>query len=117
MGARINYVFNDGTESAVVLYSHWGADAWQPSLSEAFRHAEPRLGDYSYWTRMVISSLINQTGEVMAETGFGIYAVNPKATWNFDKTVIINLVDSTVTDDDSGLEVSFEYLKTSAVAQ
>jgi hypothetical protein len=117
MGARINYVFNDGTESAVVLYSHWGADNWQGSLAEALRHAENRLGDYSYWTRMVISSLINQTGEVMAETGFGIYAVNPKATWNFDQTVVIDLVNKTISDIDSGLEVSFEYYKELGVSK
>ena len=116
MGARINYVFKDGTDSAVVLYSHWGADGWQSSLAEAIRHGEPRQDDYSYFTRMVISSLLNQNGEVMAETGFGIFAVNPNAFWLHDQTVVINLVDKTITDIDSGLEISFEYFKTMAVA-
>jgi hypothetical protein len=52
----------------------------------------------------------------MAETGFGIFAVNPNAFWLHDQTVVINLVDKTITDIDSGLEISFEYFKTMAVA-
>lgn len=115
MGARINYVFNDGTDSAVVLYSHWGADNWQTSLAEAMRHAEPRLDDYSYWTRMVISHLIKD--EVLDETGYGIYAVNPNAMWLHDQTIILNLVDKTVSDIDSGLAVSFEYYKAIGVSK
>jgi len=98
MGARVHFVFNDGTDSAVALYSHWGADSWTYDLAEAFRHAEPRKGDTSYFTRMVISSLINQTGELMAETGFGIYAIDPKKAEAliFDDLVEIDLVKETV---------------------
>lgn len=98
MGARIHFVFNDGSNSAVVLYSHWGADNWEESLAQAIRHAEPRKGDTSYFTRMVISSLINQTGDVMAETGYGIYAIDPRATdaLIFDEVVEIDLIKETV---------------------
>ena len=74
MGARVNYVFDDGSDALVVLYSHWGADSIIEDLQDAFRHAEVRRGDHSYWTRMVISYLIQH--EVLAETGFGIYAIN-----------------------------------------
>lgn len=95
MGARIHFVFNDGTENAVVLYSHWGADTWEHDLAQAIRHAEPRKGDYSYWTRMVISHLIQN--EVLDETGYGIYAVNPKGFSDpFDEVVEIDLVKETV---------------------
>ena len=73
MGARVNYIFDDGTDALVALYSHWGADSIDYDLQEAFRHAEVRRGDHSYWTRMVISYLIQ--GQVMDETGFGIYAI------------------------------------------
>ncbi len=58
MGARINFVFKDGTDSSVVLYSHWGQDSWQPDIAEALQHARRRWDDSSYGTRMVISYLI-----------------------------------------------------------
>ena len=97
MGARVHFVFNDGTKNAVALYSHWGADSWEQDLAQAIRHAEPRKGDYSYWTRMVISSLINQSGELMAETGYGIYAIDPTSTPSiYDEVVEIYLTKNTV---------------------
>ena len=75
MGARVNYIFDDGTQALTVLYSHWGADSIEYDLQEAFAHAQPRLGDYSYWTRMVISYLINDAKAILDETGFGIFAI------------------------------------------
>jgi len=96
MGARVNFIFNDGTPHAVGLYSHWGADSWEQDLAQAIKHAEPRKGDYSYWTRMVISHLIQN--ELLDETGYGIYAVNPNDEpnlWATD-TVEIDLVKETV---------------------
>lgn len=95
MGARVTFVFNDGTDHAVALYSHWGADSWEQDLASAIRHAEPRLGDYSYWTRMVISHLIQS--EILDETGYGIFAVNPKVTFdNWSEWVEIDLTKNTV---------------------
>jgi hypothetical protein len=95
MGARVNFVFNDGTNHAVGLYSHWGADSWEQDLAQAIKHAEPRLGDYSYWTRMVISHLIKD--EIMAETGYGIFAIDPKHCPSFSDLVVeIDLTKNTV---------------------
>ena len=97
MGARINFVFKDGTTSNVVLYSHWGQDSWQPDLAEALVHARPRMTDSSYGTRMIISYLIQHN--ILDETGFGIYSVTGD---NFDlgeQTVIIDFVNKTVTDN------------------
>lgn len=73
MGARVNYIFDDGSQALTVLYSHWGADSIEHDLSSAFAHANPRFGDYSYWTRMVISYLIQD--ELLDETGYGIFAI------------------------------------------
>jgi hypothetical protein len=92
MGARVNYVFDDGSDSLVVLYSHWGADSIEHDLSGAFAHASPRKGDSSYWTRMVISYLIED--EIREETGFGIFAVNRNEIDSLDgwaENVIINV--------------------------
>ena len=96
MGARINFVFNDGTDHAVVLYSHWGADTWQYDIANAINHAAPRIGinDTSYGTRMMISYLISES--ILNETGYGIYAVNPDSNEFYDETVIINMVNKTV---------------------
>jgi hypothetical protein len=95
MGARVHFVFNDGTDNAVVLYSHWGADSWEQNLAQAIRHAQLRLGDTSYFTRMVISHLMLK--EILDDTGFGIYAINPKHTPSiYDEVVEIDLTKNTV---------------------
>jgi hypothetical protein len=97
MGARINYVFKDGTDSSVVLYSHWGQTEWQTDIAAALEHSKPRWSDSSYGTRMMISHLIQH--DILDETGFGIYAVHGD---NFDlgeQTVIIDFVNKTITDN------------------
>jgi len=97
MGARINYVFKDGTDSSVVLYSHWGQTGWENDIAAALVHAKPRLADSSYATRMMISYLIQN--DILEETGFGIYSVTGE---NFDlgeQTVVIDFVNKTITDN------------------
>lgn len=97
MGARINFVFTDGTDSSVVLYSHWGQDSWESDIAAALEHSKPRWSDSSYGTRMMISYLIQDS--VLGETGYGIYAVSGD---NFDlgeQTVVIDFVNKTVTDN------------------
>ena len=97
MGARINFVFTDGTDSSVVLYSHWGQDSWQSDLAAALEHAKPRWSDSQYGTRMIISYLISDS--ILDEIGFGIYSVQGD---NFDlgeQTIVIDFVNKTVTDN------------------
>jgi len=104
MGARINFVFDDGTDSLVNLYSHWGESNWKDDLVHALVHAQPRKGDTSYFTRMVISYLIKD--DLMRETGFGIFAINrSEIANNFDKTVVLDLVNNLLTDLDNGYSV------------
>ena len=105
MGARINFVFDDGTDSLVNLYSHWGESNWEDDLVGALIHAQPRKGDTSYFTRMVISHLMKDY--VLDETGFGIYAINRSEIGNqlFDKTVVLDLVNNLLTDLDNGNSV------------
>lgn len=96
MGARVNYIFDDGTDSLVVLYSHWGADSIGEDLDMAFEHAAPRKGDYSYWTRMVISNLIQHA--LLEETGFGIFAISRNemdSLDNWGENVIVSCKDAT----------------------
>jgi hypothetical protein len=96
MGARINFVFKDGTDSSVVLYSHWGQEEWQQDLAEALQHSRRRWMDSSYATRMMVSYFIQHN--ILDETGFGLYAVHGD---NFDlgeQTVVIDFVNKTITD-------------------
>jgi hypothetical protein len=96
MGARINFVFNDGTDHSVVLYSHWGQDSWQPDLAEALQHARPRWGDASYATRMIVSYLIQHN--ILDETGYGLYAIEANALDLGEQTVVIDFLTNTVLD-------------------
>lgn len=96
MGARVNYIFDDGSQALTVLYSHWGADNIGEDLEMAFQHALKRKGDYSYWTRMVISYLIKD--ELLDDTGFGIFAITRDELDRLDnwgENVIVSVKDAT----------------------
>lgn len=98
MGARINFVFKDGTDSSVVLYSHWGQTEWETSIAAALWHARPRWSDSSYGTRMMISYLMRDS--IMDETGFGIYSITNDGSMDLgEQTVVIDFVNKTVTDN------------------
>jgi hypothetical protein len=97
MGARINYVFKDGTDTSVVLYSHWGQYEWETDIAGALDHAKPRWQDAAYGTRMMISYLIQHN--IMDETGFGIYAVSGDNYDLGEQTVVIDFTNKTVTDN------------------
>ena len=103
MGARIHYVFKDveaavgEPASHVVLYSHWGETEWQRDIAAALLHAKPRWSDASYFTRMVISHLIQDS--VFSETGFGIYAINDINEDLGDTTVVIDISKETIIDN------------------
>jgi hypothetical protein len=106
MGARINFVFDDGTEALTVLYSHYGEYTWQDDLAGALDHAKARHGDYSYFTRMVISHLIHDS--VLATTGFGIYAIKrDEISQMWDKVVVLDLVNNLITDLDNNNSIPF----------
>ena len=98
MGARINFVFKDGTDTSVVLYSHWGQDSWENDIAGALEHAKPRWFDSSYGVRMMISYLIQNS--ILDETGFGIYSINNVGSMDLgEQTVVIDFTDKTVTDN------------------
>ena len=106
MGARINFIFDDGAESLVGLYSHWGADSWQEDLAAALEHAQPRNGDHSYFTRMVISYLMKD--EILEETGYGIFGINRSEIGSdFDKTVVLDLLNELIFDDENSEAIRF----------
>ena len=95
MGARINFIFRDQEDRpAVVLYSHWGETEWQRDIAMALEHSRPRWDDTSYFTRMMISYLIQD--EILGETGFGIFAINDITQDLGDDTVVIDMTNKTI---------------------
>ena len=109
MGARCTFVFKQSEDKGVALYSHWGEDSMYKDLALALQHARPRLemGDEIYGARMAISYLLKD--ELLEETGFGIYACDPRELNHMDHPVLINLVDMTV-EDDTGKHTIPEYI-------
>jgi len=65
-------------------------------LAAALQHAQPRIemGDIPYATRMAISYIIKD--QVMEETGYGIYAMDPSDQGFLDHPITIDLTDMTV---------------------
>ena len=94
MGARCTFVFKQSEDRAVALYSHWGEDSMYSDLAAALAHAAPRKGDESYYVRMAISYLIQDS--ILDETGFGIYACDPHDQAFMDHPITIDLVDGMV---------------------
>ena len=97
MGARCNFVFKQSEDHAVVLYSHWGELSMYEDLAAALQHAKKRLRDVEYYTRMAVSYLIQDS--ILDETGFGLYACDPKDLGFIDHPIVIDLTNDTVSDD------------------
>lgn len=109
MGARIHYVFKDVEDEAhVVLYSHWGETEWQRDLAMALQHSKPRWSDASYFTRMMISYLMQDS--ILAETGFGIYAITDINQDLGDTTVVIDVAKETIIDDNKNVTSWLDFI-------
>jgi hypothetical protein len=107
MGARCTFVFKQSEGLGVALYSHWGEDSMYQDLAAALKHAAPRKGDESYYIRMAVSHLIQDS--VMDETGYGLYACNPDDLGFMDHPVLIDLVNDTV-QDDTGIHSTKDFI-------
>jgi hypothetical protein len=107
MGARINFVFKDVEDEAhVVLYSHWGETEWQRDIAMALEHSKPRWRDYSYFTRMMISYLMQDS--ILEETGFGIYAITGTNFELGDTTVVVDIAKEAVYEVGSDVKVDWD---------
>jgi hypothetical protein len=107
MGERINYVFKDTEEGPnVVLYSHWGETEWQRDLAMALQHSKPRWKDSSYFSRMMISYLMQDS--ILDETGFGIYAITGPNFELGEMTVVIDINKETIYEAGKDLQVDWQ---------
>lgn len=99
MGDRVNFVFRQSDNKAVVLYSHWGWTSRHEDLAASLGHAYPRWQDESYCVRMIISHYLQN--DLLKETGYGISAIDlDKGGLNHlaDDYVLIDLEAMTVDD-------------------
>ena len=98
MGARCTFIFKQSEDLGVALYSHWGEYDMYTDLAQALQHAAPRKGDVEYYTRMAISYLLKDS--ILEETGFGIYACDPKTHMQYcDHPILIDLTNNTISHD------------------
>ena len=98
MGARTNFtiVTTEDPNQNINLYSHWGGDSGVMDLALALNKAMPRMGDTSYFVRILINALQDDHD---SETGYGLYVgeVNHEESYEYKE---VNLTNNTVTIGD-----------------
>ncbi len=95
MGARTNFtiVTTQDPNQNINLYSHWGGDSSVMDLANALEKAMARMGDTSYFVRILINALQKDHN---SETGYGLYVgeVNHEEQYEYKE---VNLINNTVT--------------------
>jgi hypothetical protein len=95
MGARTNFtiVTTEDPNQNINLYSHWGGDSGVIDLALALQKAMPRMGDTSYFVRILINALQDDHD---SETGYGLYVgeVNHEESYEYKE---VDLTNNTVT--------------------
>jgi hypothetical protein len=98
MGARTNFtiVTTEDPNQNINLYSHWGGDTGIMDLARALEKAMPRMGDTSYFVRILINALQEDHD---SETGYGLYVgeVNHEEQYEYKE---VDLINNTVTVGD-----------------
>jgi hypothetical protein len=98
MGARTNFtiVTTEDPKQNINLYSHWGGDSGVMDLAHALNKAMPRMGDTSYFVRILINALQEDHD---SETGYGLYVgdINHEEQYEYKE---VNLTNNTVTVGD-----------------
>lgn len=98
MGARTNFtiVTTEDPNQNINLYSHWGGDSGVMDLAHALNKAMPRMGDTSYFVRILINALQDEHD---SETGYGLYVgeVNHEEQYEYKE---VDLINNTVTIGD-----------------
>lgn len=85
MGDRsVIYIKQNRNNDAMVIYAHWAGADIASSLKTALRVAKPRVGDISYFNRIIIQNVLNSFANPDKETGAGVeYAANKKGKFNY----------------------------------
>jgi hypothetical protein len=98
MGARTNFVIKttEDPKQNINLYSHWGGDSGVIDLAVGLQKAMARMGDTSYFVRILINALQHDHD---SETGYGIYVgeVTHEESYDYKE---VDLINNTVTVGD-----------------
>lgn len=86
------------SKGSFYFYTHWAGNKLVKMAKKALELASPRIGDDAYAAKIVVDSLIEQSGTRDRETGAGLM-LGPDAEdeYNNDKpSVLIDLVNNKV---------------------
>jgi hypothetical protein len=105
MGDRANIGIRTSNHNTIFIYLHWGGSDRHEVLAKAISHAMVRDGDESYFTRILVSRIIDTDWD--KETGIGM-AINELPTMGDGYDIpIYNYVDKTISiheeDWDNGI--------------
>ena len=94
MGDRANIGIKTSNHNTIFMYLHWGGVDRHQILAKAISHAMVRDGDESYFTRILISRIVDTDWD--KETGVGM-AINELPTGGDGYEVpVYNYVDKTI---------------------
>ena len=93
MGDRANVGIRTSNNNTIFLYLHWGGMDRHETLAKAISHAMVRDGDESYFTRILISRIIDTDWD--KETGVGM-AINELPSGGEYDVPVYNYVDKTI---------------------
>jgi hypothetical protein len=94
MGDRANVGIRTSNNNTIFLYLHWGGMDRHETLAKAISHAMVRDGDESYFTRILISRIIDTDWD--KETGVGM-AINELPTMGDGYDIpVYSYVDKTI---------------------
>jgi hypothetical protein len=102
MGDRANVGIRTSNNNTIFLYLHWGGMDRHEILAKAISHAMVRDGDESYFTRILISRVIDTDWDKETNVGMSINELPAMGDWqdvpvyNYtDKTISIHQEDWT----------------------
>ena len=96
MGDRLNVEFKFTETDSVHLYAHWAGsrilgtsfDASRKNLAQALENAQGRLGDKTYYSRIVMSQLIGEDWSQNLSWGIAPYYIDSEYS-----DVVIDMTD------------------------
>lgn len=82
MGDRANIFIqtemqDDGQWAGIGVYTHWRGEGIHAAALAALPKAAGRVGDTSYFARIIVHNVLNAVADPDSETGAGLWTVFP----------------------------------------
>jgi len=94
MGDRANVGIRTSNNNTIFLYLHWGGMDRHEILAKAISHAMVRDGDESYFTRILISRVIDTDWDKELGVGMAINELPTMGDWQ--DVPVYNYTDKTI---------------------